>query len=116
MAEDINQALGIEPQNNNQEEVNNTSQDVSTGDDNSAENTLNVIAYIVLVFGVIAGLICLFSICWIEDPRYHYHTKYIFNPTGFATTVAIFLSSIASWAIMRVLSNISKLLKEIKNK
>lgn len=84
--------------------------------DNSAENTLITIAYIVLGCGSVATIICMFTMVVIEDPAYHYDTKYMFNPAGFATTIMVLLSSLISWGIMTVLANISLTLKDIKGK
>ena len=85
-------------------------------DDNSAENTLKVIATIVLVCGIIAAVICLFTVAFIQDPEFHYTSKKIFNPAGFATTIMVLLSSLISWGFLKVLANISLTLKEINHK
>ena len=111
MEENINQVLGIE------EEEPTTPKVTSSNENNSvsAEETLNAIAYIVLILGLITGVICMCTICFIDDPR-PYHYEKMFNPSGFATTIAIFLTSLATWALFRVIANISMSLKEIKNK
>lgn len=83
---------------------------------NSAENTLVTIANIVLVCGIIATVICLFSIVIIKDPSYNYRTEYMFNPNGFTTTIMVLLSSLISWGFLKVLANISLTLKDINNK
>ena len=85
-------------------------------ENNSAENTLTVIANLVLGIGIIASVIMLCSICFIQNPEYHYHKEYIFNPTGFAMTCGTLLTSLTAWASMKVLANISLTLKAIKNK
>lgn len=84
--------------------------------DLSAENTLKTIAKIVLVIGVIATLVLLFTIVWVDSGRYNYITDTVFNPAGFATTLAVFLSTLISWASLRVLADISINLKEINSK
>ena len=84
--------------------------------DLSAEKTLNGIAVFTLIVGIIATLVCLFTICWIQNPEYTYVTDLIFNPTGFATTIAILIGSLATWALLRVIANISTTLKTINNK
>ena len=86
--------------------------------DNSAENTLINIAKIVLTCGIIANIICLFTLAFIEDPKagYSYRTETVFNPSGFATTIMVLLSSLVSWGILKVLANISLTLKEINSK
>lgn len=82
----------------------------------SAENTLNGIAVFTLIAGIIATFICLFTICWIRNPEYKYLDEKIFNPGGFATTVAILIGSLATWALLKVLANISITLKQINKK
>ena len=132
MAEDINDILGV---NSPKSEANGTANqnvvpkesNVTTeqSDDNSAENTLNTIAWITLIVGIIAALICLFTVCWTTTTVVTQHYTYIpdetkdvttFNPMGFAMTIGIFLSSLASWAFLRVISNISLTLKDIRKK
>ena len=93
-----------------------TSSENTFKENNSAENTLETVAYVILVIGVIAAVIMLFTVCFIQNPEYHYHKELIFNPTGFAMTCGALLSSLAAWASMKVLANISRVLKAIKNK
>ena len=90
------------------------SKDVKT--DLSAENTLKIIAVVVLVVGVIATLVLLVTIVWVDSGRYSYSTDIVFNPAGFATTLAVFLSTLISWASLKVLADISINLKEINSK
>lgn len=87
----------------------------SPNDNNSAETTLETIANITLGIGIIASVVMLFTICFIQNPEYHYHKDLIFNPSGFAITCGTLLSTLAAWATMRVLANISLTLKAIKN-
>ncbi len=126
MAEDINNVLGVESSQKSEtaEKNENIASNVSK-DDNSAEGTLNTIAWITLIVGIIAAIICLCTVCWTTTTVVVEHYTYsdditqdvtTFNPMGFAMTIGIFLSSLASWAFMRVISNISLTLKEIKNK
>ena len=86
--------------------------------DLSAEKTLNGIGVFTLIAGIIATLVCLFTICWVEVPKsgYTYLTEKVFSGTGFATTVGVFIGSLLSWAVLRVLANISTSLKEINKK
>ena len=77
-----------------------------------AETTLNVIATIVLIGGIIGALICLFTITWIDVGWEE--TK--FNPIGFITALSTLLVSLTIWASLSVLSNISISLKEINSK
>lgn len=87
--------------------------------DNSAENTLSVIANIVLVCGVLATLICLFTIVFVKNPDYlglDFQSKHIFNAEGFVSTIMILFSSLISWSLLKVVTNISITLKEINKK
>ena len=116
MEDNVNEVLGIAPeapQTNDDKEL---AQEKAT--DNSAENTLTTIANIILVLGLISTLICAFTICFVTalKPGYNYVTETTFNPVGFATTIAILLSSLASWSIMKVIANISLALKEMNKK
>lgn len=116
MEENVNEALGITQENpQSQAEKEQTQEKVI---DNSAENTLSTIANIILVLGIISTLICAFTICFVTalKPGYSYVTETTFNPVGFATTIAILLSSLASWSIMKVIANISLTLKEMNHK
>ncbi len=93
-----------------------TDERMETNTNNSAENTLVSISYLILIGGIIVTVILLFSICFIKNPAYHYHEEYMFNPTGFGITCGTLLSTLASWAALKVFANISKTLKEIKNR
>lgn len=113
MAEDnVNEILGIEETTKEVAEKPVKSEEIN----NSAENTLVVIGNIVLAAGILVGVICLFTICWVDSGKYHYSTDIVFNPTGFAMTVGIILSSLLTWAVLKVVANISKTLKEINSK
>ena len=114
MEENVKDVLGIKEETQINPVSNNVPKDESSN--NSAENTLTVIANIVLVCGIIASVICLFTIVWVRDPGYTYIKKTIFNPTGFATTIMILMSSLISWSFMKVLANISLTLKDINKK
>ena len=83
---------------------------------NGAETTLEIIANIVLVCGIIASIICLFNIVWVQNPEYQYIDDKIFSPSGFVTTVMVLASSLISWSFMRVLANISVTLKAMNKK
>lgn len=80
----------------------------------SAEKVLSVLSVIILVCGVLATLICAFTITTIKTGYPSYDTE--FNPTGFGITVSILVSSLISWSIMKVLANISITLKKIYKK
>ncbi len=120
MAEDnINEVLGI------QETMNtnvNDSYDESNSatESNAAENTLNVIAVVVLWVGIIGTIFCLCTLTTtkVVDPTYHYSIHYdtIFNPGGLAISIGVLLSCVTTWAVLKVMVNISKTLKEINSK
>ena len=74
---------------------------------NNAEKTLNILANVVLICGILASVVCLFSMIGGER---------VFNPSGLATTLLIFFSSLISCCLMKVLANISLTLKEINKK
>ncbi|MBO4906560.1 MAG: hypothetical protein J5486_05945 [Bacteroidaceae bacterium] len=111
MTENINEVLGV-----SQTSISDTNPNEVKTADNSAENTLATIAIIVLILGIIATFICLFTLCFVEVPKSMYSTKTEFSPSGFATTVMVLLSSLISWSVMTVLSNISLTLKDINSK
>ena len=125
MSENIINDMGFEMKDNpieqsapetSSNEVNATKVEDAPKDNNSAETTLETIAYLTLGLGVITSFIMLFTICFIQNPEYHYHEELMFNPTGFAITCGTLLSTLAAWASMKVLANISLTLKAIKNK
>ncbi|MBQ8968757.1 MAG: hypothetical protein IJ064_03360 [Bacteroidaceae bacterium] len=105
--------LGIETV---KEQKSQTDEKIEVGTNNSAENMLESISYFILIGGIIVTVILLFSICFIQNPAYHYYKEYMFNPTGFGITCGTLLSTLASWAALKVFANISKTLKEIKNR
>jgi hypothetical protein len=59
-----------------------------------AERALSVIATITLIAGIICTLICLF-------------TDLVFTATGFITILGVLFSSLITWALLRVISDIS---------
>ncbi|UKK49981.1 hypothetical protein L6472_07975 [Prevotella sp. E13-17] len=83
-------------------------------DNNSAENTLITIATITLVIGIIAAVVMLFTVCFV--PKYGDHGRTVFNPTGFGMTCGVVISTLISWAALKVFANISITLKQIKAK
>ena len=78
---------------------------------NGAETTLEIIANIVLVCGIIASIIV-----WVQNPEYQYIDDKIFSPSGFVTTVMVLASSLISCSFMRVLAKISVTLKAMNKK
>lgn len=113
MKENPNELSASETSTNEKNAINATNM---PKDNNSAETTLETIANITLGIGIIASVVMLFTICFVQNPEYHYHKELIFNPTGFAMTCGTLLSTLAAWASMKVLANISLTLKAIKNK
>ncbi len=86
---------------------------------NAAENTLSVIATIVLWMGIISALLCLFFLSTKEeiDTNYygiHYNT--VFTPVGIYVSIGVLLSTLTTWSFLKVIANISKTLKEINSK
>lgn len=120
MEEKVNKILGVESEELSLEEEALRAAPVEPTtekkDENSAEKTLSTIADIILVVGIIVTVICLFTLCFVEVPKSMYSTKTEFSPSGFATTVMVLFSSLISWSVMKVLSNISLTLKDINNK
>ena len=79
----------------------------------NAESTLKTIAMVILICGIIVSIILLFTIVFVGVSGTYYSEKE-FNPSGFAMTIGILLSSIASWASLNVFANISLRLKAIQ--
>ena len=77
----------------------------------SEENTLNVIAVITLILGLICSLILFFTIAFETD---RWGTE--FNITGFAIALSVMLYTILTWALLRVISNISINIRELNDK
>lgn len=79
----------------------------------SEEKTLNVIANIVLILGIISSLILFFTIALIHKSYLFGEDQTDLNTSGLVITLGVLLSSIAFWAFFRVISNISISLKEL---
>lgn len=116
--ENVNEVLGIEESTSKSNSNNSTNEVVESN--NSAENTLNVIAGITLWVGIIGTIFCLFTLTTtkVVDPTYTYSIHYdtIFNPAGLAISIGVLFSTIVTWALLRVIANISTSLKEINSK
>lgn len=87
------------------------------------EDTLKTVAGFILVLGIIATIICIFALVYPKvDVGYtvygHHYSDYKreFSATGLATTLTILFTSVISWAVMRVIAEISSTLKEINKK
>ena len=83
-----------------------------------AEKTLNTVATIILICGIIASFICFVTLCFQKEPAvgYSYITETKFDPSGLGIAFSVLIISIATWAIMRVLANISITLRELNSK
>lgn len=82
---------------------------ISTG----AEETLSVIASLVLALGILLTLVLLFTVVFIKDPI-SYRGDFIFNANGFALCIGTLLSTLVTGAVLRVFVNISLRLKAIQ--
>lgn len=82
----------------------------------SEEKTLKTIADIVLVVGIISSVILLFTITIINVGEYSWENEFKFSASGLVNTLGVLFSSIAIWALLRVISNISISLKELNRK
>lgn len=116
--ENVNELLGIEETSHVSE--NRFSQKKSDSQNNAAENTLNVIATIVLWVGIISTLLCLFFLTTTKelDSNYYYSIHYttVFNPAGIYISIGVLLSTLTTWSLLKVIVNISRTLKEINSK
>ena len=113
MEEQVNEILGVSESSPIQEREK-TFDDLIT-----EENTLKVIANVILIVGIISSLILLFTVAIIQiqikgEYSFEDKTETIFNASGFVITIGTFFSSIALWAFLRVIGNISITLKELK--
>ena len=80
----------------------------------SAETTLNVIAVIVLICGIIGTLICFATIVYVDSgDRY---TDDVFSYIGLAITLGVLLSSLTIWSVLRLFCEIAANVRQIKNK
>lgn len=79
---------------------------------NSHENTLNIMANITLGVGILCTIILSFSIMYTDVP----YGKSELDLTGFAVTISVLLTTIISWALLRVISSISTNVRELNHK
>lgn len=86
----------------------------------AAENTLNVIAGIILWVGILCTIVCLFTIttrkAMYGTSIYDMECHRVFNLGGLVVSIGVFLSTLTSWALLKVMANISRSLKEINSK
>ncbi len=97
--EELNKSLGIDP-------------DIDKSDKNDDvykdEKILNIVSYSILIIGIIASIIMLISISFIEK-KYGYEISI----SGISITLSTLLGSIMLWSLLKVISNISTTLKKI---
>jgi hypothetical protein len=79
----------------------------------SAEDTLTTVGNVILVLGILATIILAFTTVFVEV-EVGWHKESRFNPMGLALTVGTLLSTLATWAVLRVIANISLRLKAIQ--
>ncbi len=79
----------------------------------SAEETLTIVGGIILAIGIAATVILAFTTLKTETYNGYYHEEQ-FNPMGLALTLGTLLSSLATWAVLRVIANISLRLQAIQ--
>jgi hypothetical protein len=77
----------------------------------SEEGTLNAIAVITLILGLICSLILFFTLA-LESDRWGTE----FKMTGFVIALSVMLYTIMTWALLRVISNISINIRQLNNK
>lgn len=75
--------------------------------DGSSEYTLIVMAYVILVFGIISVIWSFNSFCFVRSE---------FKLEGLAVPIAIALSTITSFTLLKVVGNMAIMLKEIQHK
>lgn len=109
---EMQQEAKREEQKNEAPQANTTQQPEQ--ENNMAENTLRTIANIILTLGIIATIICAFTITYTSERLYYDHWENKANIDGIITTITILFASVVSWALMRVFADISTSLNEIK--
>ena len=108
MEENVNEVLGVQETKENETVV-------EYADTYSHEKTLKTIATIVLIVGIIATLICLFTITSTTNVNRWGDTEKEFSMMGLLISILVGISSVTTWAILNVLSNISINLYKIKD-
>jgi len=108
MEENVNDVLGVQETKENETAV-------EYVDSYSHEKTLRTIATIVLWVGIIATLVCLFTITSTSTVNKWGDTEKEFSIIGLLTSILVGVSGVTTWAILNVLSNISINLYKIKD-
>ena len=84
---------------------------VTVKTDLSAENTLKTIAVVVLVVGIIGTIVLLVTV-WNDNSIYDKD----FNSSALVGAIGVLLGTLITWALLKVLADISINLKEINSK
>ena len=79
----------------------------------SAEDTLTTVGNVILALGILATIILAITTVFVEV-EVSWHKESRFNPMGLALTVGTLLSTLATWAVLRVIANISLRLQAIQ--
>lgn len=81
----------------------------------NAEAASSVIATVVLCVGLIVTVYCLITLTTtkVVDPTYEYSVHYntVFQPSGLLISIGVLLATLSTWALLRVVENISLTLK-----
>lgn len=77
----------------------------------SEEVTLNIIAVITLILGLICSVILFFTLA-LETDRWGTE----FKLTGFVVAISVMLYTILTWALLRVIARISTNIRELNHK
>lgn len=84
---------------------------------NGAENAMTIFANLILIFGLIATVICAFTQIFVDvHQMYGINTTKEFSPLGLFLTLGILFNTIMLWTFMKVVANISLNIKDINNK
>jgi hypothetical protein len=88
------------------------------------EKYLILIANIILIVGIVISFILLFTVVFVSEPQNYYSAEgdaiasggvtKVFNASRLLIMISTLFSSVILWAFLRVISNISVTLKEIK--
>jgi len=109
MEEQVNEILGVSESSPTQKKTSISEELISD------EITIKIIANIILIIGIISSIILLFTVAIIQTKgKYSFEDKNVISMSGLVITIGSLISSIALWAFLRVIGNISITLKEIK--
>jgi len=107
----INETLGIE----NSEKKITDNKELNSDELFRDENRLKGVADFVLIAGIISAVILFFTTAIVTiKGEYSFQNETLFSWAGFVTVITTLLFTIGVWAFLRVISNISITLKDIK--